>query len=189
MTDQNTAEVIELETDPIQLAFSAGVEEGSDEETIKMQMVQAGAKFTNVNKLYRKFSIDAGLDMSRQERHAKVAEIAEGYDLSDEDTVGQLCEQIESSIPGMTPQRAHSALKTYAKKNELKMFTRPKGSGPRTGFLTQFIEWMFAGEGVPSKEEAEAYISENGTANAKKRMERTLAYWEVANRAYSKFSH
>lgn len=186
MTDQNTAEVIEI--DPVLAAFKAGIQSDDfDDDAVKMAMINAGAKFSNVNKLFRQFSIDAGLDMSRKDRQEKVAAIAEGYDLEDEDTVEQLTQEIQNQIPGMTPQRAAAALKTYAKKNGLKIFARPKGSGPRTAFFDKFVAWMMAWpEGLPSKEEAEAYINENGTANAIKRIDKTMLYWDVAVRGYQK---
>ena len=181
-----TAEVVQI--DPIQQAFNAGVEDSSDIEAIKFAMVNAGAKFSNVNKLYKRMSIEAGLDLSKADRDSKVASLLEGQSFVTQEGFESSVKMVIADVPGMTPQRAALAVRSYAKKNELDIYKAPKGEGSRSSFVANFHNYMVDNTPFPSEEQARAYIEEHGTVNAKKRVAKLMLEWSMANRIVQKYS-
>lgn len=186
MSEAQTAEVTSI--DPLRAVFQAGVDAEKDEDAIKFDLLNNGAKFSNVNKVFRKYSIEFGFDLSKKDRDTKIHEILNGYDLEDEEGFNALAEQLATDIPGMTAQRAPVAIRSYAKKHELAVYKRVKGTGARNGFQIMFHDWLVESTPFPTKEQAENYINENGTKNAIKRMRRLTQEWDMANRIVQKYT-
>jgi len=183
-----TAEVIAI--DPAREAFLQGIEQDHDEDAIKMAMLNAGAKFSNVNKKFKAFSIEAGLDMSRADRDALVAELLEGAVLDTEVGFDEACSIINDKVTGMTPQRAALAVRGYAKKQDpvLEVYKKPKGEGSRSGFQDQYHNWLVAANPFPTRDQAQAYVETQGTKNAVKRLSKYLKDYDFASRIVSKFA-
>ena len=185
MSEENTAEVIAI--DPLRAIFESGNDNDKDEDAIKFDLLNGGAKFSNVNKIFKKYSIEFGFDLSKKDRDAKLHEILEGYDLSAEESFNNLAEQVSTDLPGMTTQRAAVAIRAYAKRNELVVYKRPKGEGSRSSFHADFHTWLVDTTPFPTQVQAETYINEHGTKNAVKRMRRLVSEWAMADRIVMKY--
>lgn len=122
-------------------AFNEGVESEQDEDSIKMLMIQEGATFKNVTRLYNQFMIDAGLAISKSDRNQIVDETLEGVDLSTEDAFDAATEALVANVKGATERSAAALVRSFAKKNEVECYKKPAGEGgTRNPFVQVFHE-------------------------------------------------
>lgn len=132
-TEESEAEVA------IKDAFEAALDAGKDEDDVKMDMIQSGATFKNVTRLYNKFMIDAGLAMSAADRKAVVDETLEGRDLSTEEGFDQAVAALVEAVTGSTERSAAALVRSFGKKEDVDVFTKPKGDGgTRNPFVRVF---------------------------------------------------
>jgi len=181
-------EVEENEThNAIVEAFDSAVAAEQSEDEIKMAMIAAGATFKNVTRLYNQFMIDAGLAISKEDRAKLVEDTLEGRDLSEEEGFDEAVAALVEAVKGATERSAAALVRSYAKKNELDVFVKPKGAGGnRTSFAGQFYEFL-AGNPTMTKEEATAYIMGEGdhadtSANVQKHLSHYVGIWALVNR-------
>lgn len=186
-----TEEVAEQDqdtTDEIREAFDGAITDEADEDAIKMAMIGAGATFKNVTRLYNKFMIDAGLAISKEDRNAIVDETLEGRDFASEEDFNSAVEALVEAITGSTERSAAGLVRSYAKKNELECYVKPKGQGgSRSGFASKFYDFLLTN---PSEEEAKAYINGEGdnedtSDNVKKHMSHYMGIWGLANKIHN----
>jgi len=124
-------------------AFTAAVDDEQDEDSVKMAMIQAGATFKNVTRLYNALMIDAGLAISKEDRTKAIDDTLEGRDFSSEEDFNSAVEDLVGAVKGSTERSAAAMVRAYAKKNELEAYTKPKGTGGnRSGFATKFYAWL-----------------------------------------------
>jgi hypothetical protein len=144
MSEQSQEQEQEQEQDQdfneaIKEAFEEGLNAEYDEDSVKMAMIQAGATFKNVTRLYNQLLIDAGLAISNTDRAQIVAETLKDADISTEEGFDTAAAKLVGLVTGATERSAHSLIRAYAKKNEKAVFIKPKvEGGARNPFITLF---------------------------------------------------
>lgn len=165
--ETETVEQAEVEVDQtevaIEEAFTAAVGAESEEDAIKMAMIQAGATFKNVTRLYNALLIEAGLAVSKEDKEAIVNETLEGAELATEEGFDGAVSVLVEKITGATERSAAALIRSYCKKNELECYAKPKsaGNGSRGGFATDFYAYLLANPTM-SAEEALAFVNGEG---------------------------
>ncbi len=145
------------EEEKIKAAFEDAVSADKTDDEVKMVMIQNGASFKNVTRLYNQFMIDAGLAVSKEDKDASVAKVCEGQDLTSEEVFAGICSDLVANVTGATERSAASWIRSYAKKNELECWKKPKGEGVgRSGFTSDYCGYISAEARTP--EQAKAYI-------------------------------
>jgi hypothetical protein len=194
MTDQAQEDaVIEEEVNEteaaINEAFTAAVDEGQDEDSVKMSMIQAGATFKNVTRLYNAAMIDAGLAISKEDRAKAIDDTLEGRDFSDEEGFNSAVEDLTDAVKGATERSAAAMVRAYAKKNELDVYAKPKGTGGnRSGFASKFYAWL--SEASRNADEVKSYINGEGdyedtSDNVKKHASHYVAIGAMAEKIWA----
>jgi hypothetical protein len=146
----------------IQAAFDSAVAGEADEDDTKLQMISAGATFKNVTRLYNQFMIDAGLAISKADRAQIVADTLEGRELDTEEGFDTAVLSLSEAVQGTTERSAAALIRSYAKKNGLEVYAKPKGEGtPRVSFASKFYDFLVANPNM-SAADAEAYIKGDG---------------------------
>ena len=193
MTDQDSAEVFEdspeqgEEIDEIRIAFDEATELEADEDDTKMAMIGAGATFKNVTRFYNQYMIDAGLAISKADRNELVAQTLEGAEFDTEEAFDEAVGNLVAAVQGATDRSAAALIRSYAKKNELECYSKPKGEGvARSSFASKFYDMLAATPGG-SKEDATAFINGDGecedtSKNVKAHLSHYMAIWKLARR-------
>lgn len=181
------------EMESIRAAFTSSVND-EDEDSVKMQMIQAGATFKNVTRLYNQFMIDAGLAISKSDRAQIVEDTLEGLDLDTEESFNEAVAALMESVTGSTERSAGALVRSYAKKNDIPVYVKPKeskgtGSG-RSGFIDTYHKFLIDNPNC-TKEEATAYINGEGdhpdtSDNVKKHISHYLKSWKLVNKIINK---
>lgn len=184
MSEENKVNENEVEV-AIRAAFDAA--QGQEEDAVKLSMIQAGATFKNVTRLFNQFMVDAGLSVSKEEKDQKVLEAVEGQDISTEEGFDAAVAALVASV-GATEKSAAALIRAYGKKNEVEVFKKAKASGGagKAGFASKFYEFL-AGNPTCTKEEAVAYIqgtdgNEETTENVKRHQSHYLAIHALVNK-------
>jgi len=147
----------------VRVAFSSAVDSGAEGDAVKLAMIQAGAKFSNVTRQYNELMELNGLVTPKADIEQAVANACAEVDLSDEDTLGQVVEEIEDAISEIGEKRALQLVKAWAKKNNQDVFAKPRGEG-RRGFRFKLYEWMKQNP-TSTDDEMKAYLTvENGAS-------------------------
>ena len=164
-----TASKKSLITDEIKVAFNAAIEAGKEEDLIKIDLIAAGAKFSNATRIYNELMVEAGLAVSKEEKAEVVANACAEADLSTEEGFDAAVKFISDSIESVTDRSAAGMIRAYAKKNDIEFFKKPKkvGGGTRTSFLGDFYDALVENPNM-TEEEATAFIDEHGTPNTKR---------------------
>ena len=186
-TDEQTEEEQE-ENDAIRDAFdSALLSEAEEEDDIKMQMIGAGATFKNVTRLYNQFCIDAGLAISAADRKQLVEETLTGKEFETEEDFNECVDSLVASVKGATERSAGALIRSYAKKNELVAYARPKSEGTgRSGFISKYHAWLVENP-LCTKDEAVAFIKGEGdhdetSDNVKRHISNHVNTWSLVDR-------
>lgn len=184
MPEENKVNLEEL----IRAAFDASLAEGKEEDSIKMDMIGAGATFKNVTRLFNQFSVDAGIAVSKEEKDQILLEVLSGADLSDEATFNTKVEELMGRLTGSTDKSAAALIRAYAKKNELECFKKTKASTGegKTGFAGKFYDFLVANP-TCTVEAATAFIQgvdghEETSENTKRHQSHFLAIHRLVNR-------
>lgn len=137
--DEVAQEEQEAQDDAIQIAFNEAISEDADEDDIKLAMIQAGATFKNVTRLYNQYMIDAGLAISKQDRDQIVTDTLEGLNFESEEEFDDAVARLEEGIKGCNTRSAANLVRAYAKKNDMECYKKPAGdSGTRNPFVRRF---------------------------------------------------
>jgi len=124
----------------IAAAFESAVEDGKDEDEIKMAMLMAGCKFKKVAGVYNSLMTDAGLIATKEEKAEAVAAAFEDYDVSTEDGFKDAVVALEGSVTGATEASASGMIRAFCKKNEIEFFKKPKGAPRTNGFKYRYFK-------------------------------------------------
>lgn len=191
--DQVEQDVVEEEANETEVAireaFDAEIGNESDEDSIKMAMVGAGATFKNVTRLYNAFMIDAGLAISKEDRTSAVEGALEGRELGEEEGFAGAVEAVVEAVQGATERSAAALVRAYAKKNDLDVYAKPKGTGGnRSSFAGKFYAWL--SESVRSDDEVKAYVAGDGdyedtSDNVQKHASHYLAIGSMAGKIWA----
>lgn len=155
-------EVNELEAKLSQV-FKYGIDNGKTEDDIKMAMIKEGATFKNVTRLFNKFAVDFGLVMKKEDKDAAVQAACEGNDLSTEDGLNDVIDDLMGTITGSNEAAVLRLIRAWAKKQdpEIEVFKKAKGGGGgrSSGFRAKFYEMLKANPKMTA-DEVDAIISE-----------------------------
>jgi len=158
-TEQEEVDTTEEE---VRAAFDEGVSVDLEEDDLKLNMIGAGATFKNVTRLYNKFMIDAGLAISKDDRNQIVADTLEGRDFDTEEDFDAASAALVEAVKGATARSASSLVRSYAKKNDLDCYAKPKGEGTsRVTFRSTYYDWI-VGNPDATLDQAKAYIMGEG---------------------------
>lgn len=146
----------------VRAAFDTALDSELDEDEVKLAMISEGATFKNVTRLYNKFMIDAGLAISKADRSQIVEDTLEGQSFETEDDFDSAVSLLVESVKGATARSAAGLVRAYAKKNDLEVYTKPKGDGePRITFRSTYYAWIVANLDA-TEDDAKAYIMGEG---------------------------
>lgn len=159
------AVVEEVKTDPneaLREVFKYGIENGKSEDEIKMAMIKEGATFKNVTRLFNQFAIDSGLIMKKEEKDALVADACAGQDLTNEETLNIIVDELVGKITGAEDGAVLRMIRAWAKKNEQEVFKKAKGGGGtrQSGFRFKFYEALKANPHMDTDSAADLIKSE-----------------------------
>lgn len=139
MEDQAAAAEEADQNAEIKVAFDAAIGQELGEDEVKMSMIQAGATFKNVTRLFNQFMIDAGLAISAADRKAAVDSALENRDLSTEEGFDAAVAAVVDAVMGSNERSASALVRSYGKREDLAVFTKPKGEGgTRNPFVQTF---------------------------------------------------
>lgn len=158
-------------------AFDDNIE--SDEDSIKMAMLQAGCKFKAVSRLYNQYMIDAGLLATKEEKTDAIVNALDSFDVSEEDGFGEAVSQVAESVSGVTGNSAATMIRSYCKREEIEVFSKPKGVHS-TGFRFKFYEELRSNPSM-NAEEALVFIKEHGSENDKRAYSHYQAIRKLVN--------
>lgn len=156
MTDEqnDTNPQDEDQHDPIREAFDDMVEDSHSEDEVKLAMINAGAKFSNVTRLYTQYMVDAGLAMSKDEKQELTDKILADSDVSTEEGFIEARDALVEDGTNISEKQAASIIRAYAKKNDLEIWkARPGGGGGgRLGFRGALYDALRANPSMTEKE-------------------------------------
>lgn len=152
----------DLLEEQVRAAFDESVSAEDEEDDVKMAMIGAGATFKNVTRFYNKFMIDAGMAISKADRSQIVDDTLEGRDLESEEDFDSAVAALVEAVQGSTERSAAALVRSYAKKNDLTVYSKPKGEGAsRVTFRSTFYEWIVANPDA-TEADAKAYVMGEG---------------------------
>jgi len=191
MTDSNNAPEVFEDTDvtaEIREAFDTSIADEAKEDEIKMNMIGAGATFKNVTRLYNQFMIEAGLAISKSDRNELVEDTLAGKSFAEEEDFDAAVLELMEAVKGCTDRSAAALIRAYAKKNELEVYSKPKGQGgSRVGFAGGFYDYLVQPR---TEEEAKAFImGEGGNAatsdNVKNHLSHYMGIWKLTSQIHA----
>jgi hypothetical protein len=184
-TTEETNEENEIDQ-AISAAFQVTMDDGKDEDEVKMAMIGAGCTFKKIAALYNRLMVEFGYQKSRAEINEILDNILGSQELTDEDIfygcVEQLCERLE-----IEEKSAAARIRTWAAKNDVEYFKPvPTGGAGRSNFDDRMYAWLL--ENMDSGIEAfEAYLNDVGTPNTLRFKPRHLEFYRfvesIKNRA------
>jgi len=158
----------EAEPTPAEVAFENGMLENKSEDEIMLDMIGAGATFKTVKTIFNKCMVDSGYLDSRKEKTEIVDDTLQGMDLSTEEGFLAASTALLANLKGVNDRSVGASIRQYAKKNELEVFKKPKGTGAgRSGITSKFYDFLRTSSPA-NKEQVAAWIEENGTDNTKR---------------------
>lgn len=186
-------EVSEEKVDPNlanRAAFDDGVAGDQSEDDIKMGMIQAGASFKNVTRLYNQYMVDAGLVVSKEEKTEIVDKIlSKATGLETEDGFKKVVASIAAKASGVNEKSAAALVRSWAKtangegEDGIETWKKPKGEGAgRSGFKAKFYAALVANPQM-TKDQCHEYLmtAEGTSGNIQKRETVYQAIREMAN--------
>lgn len=184
---ENTDEAnMEDGPDLIREAFDAAQEAGQSEDDVKLSLIQAGATFKNVTRLYNQYMIDSGLAMSKEDKAEALDSTLDGATLDTEEGFTEAVAQVVLEVTGATDKSAAAMVRAWAKKNEVEFYKRPKGTGAsKSGFASEFYAFL-KGNPTMSEDEAKAYILGEGdhketSDNVKNHLSHYMGIYKLCN--------
>jgi hypothetical protein len=165
--------------------FDEGVSEEKSEDEIKLLMIQAGESFSSVTRTFNQFMVDSGLKMSKEDKEELLENaVGNADDITSEEGFNDVVNEIVENGTNVNDKQAASWVRAYAKRNDMEVWSKPKGSGPgRTGFRELLLKALEANPHM-TKEECEAFVqgSPDASEAAKANMGRWQRFRLMANR-------
>lgn len=144
--------------------------EDIDPDVVKMAMLQAGVSFSSITRMFNQFMVDAGFQLSREEKDELTENIIGGAeDIESEDGFNEVVADLVEQGNGIINERQAAAMiRGYAKKNDLQVFRKASGGGGgggRTGgFRNAFFDMLRANPRM-SEEEFEEVLKTHELAS------------------------
>ena len=157
----------EIDVTEVRAAFDDAMDAGKDEESVKLDMIGAGATFKTVTKLFNQFMVDSGRAVSKEQKDQMLADVMGEADASTEEGLQAAIESLVAASDGaITEKGAATSIRAYCKRNELECYKKPKAASVRKDtFRDDFLNALVANPEM-TEEEAEAYIMEHGNPTA-----------------------
>jgi len=153
----------------IKQAFIEAVDSDKDEDSIKMAMIGAGAKFKNVTRYYNLFMVDLGYVKSKKEREEILDGILNNEDLADEEVFNTCSAAIQEQVE-VSEKSANAMLRQWAKKHEIECFKKPKAEPTtRDGLQSKIFAWIVANFEASTDADLEEFLGTLNSENVVKR--------------------
>ena len=151
-----------------------------DIDQVKLGMVQAGAKFSNVTRLYNEFMITYGFAESKAEKDELLTTTLTDVDLSDEDNFNTAVDEVENGLKNTDSKKAASIIRVWCKANDVECYKKAVGQGYQ-GFRGKVYEFFIESPHA-SNGEVDVFIGEYGSASDV----RSISYYYKLRDAFSK---
>ena len=139
-TQLNSLELPEMneitDTQKVAKIVANGVEAGHDDDTMLIEIVQAGIKFKAAGKLFNQAMAEGGYRITAKDRKEKGRAILVDAEFAPEsyDELQAMIERISEEVDDTTTSQANSICKSYAKEFELELPKAPKKAKSTGGF-------------------------------------------------------
>lgn len=152
----NIDKYIEVATPIIKAAYEAG----SDDDTLKMNLMGAGVPFSKLNAVAKEIAISEGLlvdpKIVTDALNERVATVAWDTMTDSWDAFSAMITKLAESVEGATFKRTIALARAYAKNElDLSMPGKPRGgfTVARVGVIAAVVTELFADNAQPTKQE------------------------------------
>jgi hypothetical protein len=150
-------------------AFNDAVIADKTEDEVKMAIISTGVTFKDVTRLYKKFMIESGLSMSKEDKDAVITKaLSKAKNLGTEEgfskTVAAICE----AGKGVTEKSAAASIRSWAKAQDpvVECWAKPKSANvSREGFRSRFYDALVANPNMTKEECHEYLVNAEGTSS------------------------
>ena len=186
-TQEQEATEVDQRLEAIKAAFTnASNTEGLDEDGVKLRMIQAGAKFAEVTRLFNLFMVEFGFTKSKEEKQSVLDDVLTGEDLTHEATFNACSEKIMEQLE-VTDKSANAMIRQWAKKNDVEYFKPVKEAKEVSNFDARLYAWIL--DNLDETVEAfEAHLVEVGTDNTLRFKAKHIALFGFAQSIKSKYA-
>jgi hypothetical protein len=120
----------------------AGVEAGTSDEDMVVQIIQAGVIYKVANKLFEAALAAGGFRLSVKERKEKVRQILldKEFEPKDSESLDAIVKSLSEELPDTTQEQALKAVRAYCREFEFELPKAP--SKPKGGFKSVIFAWI-----------------------------------------------
>jgi hypothetical protein len=158
------------ETEKVEQIVREGFDAGHDDDTIMIAIVQAGISFRRASRMFKEAVETLGLRTSVKDvkdvARKLLAELE--FNPSKYSEVQEVAEKLVETVEGASHSQAMTAIKAYAKENEIALPKREKGekkAGPSegSGFKYKVMAWILANPNFDTEnmDGFKAFLAEN----------------------------
>jgi len=124
---------------------------GKSEDDIKMGLLKAGLKFSEVNIVFNKMMIDGGFRLNRSDKLELVTSSCEGQDLMDATIFNTVADNIAKNA-NLGMASAIGSIRAWAKAEGFECFKKPRSGGGQgtSGFMNKFQKMLKENPAVTS---------------------------------------
>jgi hypothetical protein len=186
-TQEQEQDPIDPRLEAIKAAFTnASNEEGNDEDAVKLKMIQAGAKFSEVTRLFNLFMVEFGFTKSKEEKQSALDDILTGEDLTNEETFNACSEKLMDRLEA-SDKSANALIRQWAKKNDLEYFKPVKEARETSNFDDRLFAWIIDNVDA-TDEQFEAHLVEVGSDNTLRFKARHFSFLRFAQSIKAKYA-
>jgi len=135
----------------------AGIKAGKDDDTIMMELVNAGVPIRDAWGEFKTAMMAAGYLLKPAERNVKLAELLNGFSPETGDDVSDKLKELMDEIPRTTERQAMGAIRKYAKDNKIEL-PKVKRLG---GWKKKLTDWIVENP-TATVDDLAGYVSELG---------------------------
>jgi hypothetical protein len=186
--ENNTEEPeIDQRLEDIKAAFTAGYDAELDEDSVKLEMIHAGAKFAEVTRLYNLFLVQFGYVKSKEEKNKVLDEVLSDEELTEESTFDK-CSQLIMEQLEVSEKSANAMIRQWATKREIEYFKKPKAEkSEQSNFDTRLYAWIISNVDA-TVEQFTAHLEEVGTDNSLRFKPKHIALFNFAQSIKAKYA-
>lgn len=162
---------------------AAGVEAGSSDEDMLIEIIQAGIKFKAAGRMFKEAMETGGYRITAKLRKEQCRDILVECEFSpaDHDAVMAMIDSLVGKVADTTTSQAHAVIRSYAKEFEIELPAPvKKASG---GLRAKVFAWI-VGNPTANKDDLESFINTQGDYNDTQFGKHVKTYFptlEVAN--------
>lgn len=135
--------------------FDELMDQDRPDDDVKMAMIQADPEigFTNITRVFNQFMIDSGRTMSKEDLDEIIETVMDDADVSTEEGLETAVSDMVDSSNGVSEAKAVRLIRSYAKKNEMECYSKPKGTGTRANsFIHRFHDALVGNPDMTEEE-------------------------------------